>query len=352
MDQKEILAQLGGDGPMDGPDPELDSSADADLDEPLEDDPADDGPAGDDGADDEADEEKAKEEAEEAKRKAAEEEKELYGDVKFNGETVSKKSFLKRLKALKEKHQKELEERLSPYKTYDEKKDHYAHWDKNHKIYQQNAEFIDKMRPVLQQDPWLLQYLQTRMSGKAPNYAELVQQLKPFLAPFWDGVEMVEADPSEKAMQEVQILRQQLESLQQGQRQQAQQVQEQERVQVRHKEFAQQEAAVWKAYPEFKNKAYRDLILSKAESVQMSLEEGKVVNIEQVAHQVFGELRRQAKAEAEAKAKAREKAKRAGAEGPGRLPHTPAPIQAAAALDDRAKMRALVNQMVPGDITD
>lgn len=346
-----IQAQFG-DGELDGPDPDLDGSADSDLDEELDDDAdsADTDPGSDEDGAGEADADGDEPDAEaEANRQAAEETDLLGGEklVKLpNGEFISKKSFLKRLKAMKEKNAKELEEKLAPFKGYQEKQDHYKHWDTNHAAYKKQSEFMDNLRPVLGQDAWLAAVLKDRMAGNPTNWQMLAQHLKPMLAPYWDGIETVEADPSELARQEVAQVRREMQALQQSQQQQQHSAQEQQRVAAKHKVFATQEAKVWASFPEFKNKTYRELLLAKAADVQADLEDGVTVDLTQVANSVFGELRRETKAKAEMRAKAKAKAQRAGGEGGARLPHIPAIGKLEANAGQPTDLRKAVAQKV------
>lgn len=327
---------------------EPDGSADPDLDEPLE---------GDDDQPGDGDPEPPKEgddEAEKARKAAEDEEKEFLDGIQMVNGVIPKKAFLKRLKGLKEKLLKEREEALAAYKPFDEKKDHYAHWDQNHETYRRQAEFVEKLRPVLTQDPWLQSWLQKRMAGEAPNYADLAQVLKPFIAPFWDGIQMVEPDPQEAVAQELQRLKEQVARVEQERVAQRQEMLEKQKTQENMSAFQRQEKAVWKDFPEFNNKTYRDLMLARAESIQKDMDErgkGEVVDLSQVGREIFTALRQQAKAEREKRLQAKGLSRKAAAEPPGRSPHTPVP-SGKPVKDEKAAFHALIESIAPGPLVD
>lgn len=351
--EEELEDDLEEGGSRDESDPELDEEMDGDADgEGAEDDAEADG-----GVDDE-DGQADPDPEEDAKAQALKEEEELLGGAQFvkleSGEVISKKAFLKRLKEQKEKFSKEIAERENRLKPYEEKKADIEFFIKNREGIQANIDFVGRLRPALVQNPWLQSILRPLMEGKQVDWQALTNHLKPFMAPFWDGIEIVEPDQNELANKQIQELKARIEQGEKARLEEQHRAQESARVAMRSKEFATQEAEVWKTYPQYKSKLYRDLLLSKAVAEQSNLPEGQNVNLTELGHKIFGELQRQEKAKLIAKAKLRKKAFQAGGEGGRRLPHTPVP---GSKPDGQPKelrdlVRERVELMVPGEFED
>ncbi len=333
-DLNALKAQLGNGGFEDA-DPSAD--ADAGLKEPIEggEDPTPE-PTGDD--DPEAGNDDPEAAAAALEQQKQEESEYLKGEklVKTeSGEWVSKKSFLKRMKEQSERR-KEYEAKLLGYKKFDDQKDHYEHWDKNHEQYKRSVETVDSLNRVLQAEPWLLPILQARAAGKPVNWQELTPVLKPFLTPFWDGTELREEDPLEKV---VGPLKQQLETLQQAEKKREQETQqrqkqarEQELIRADQAKFAEQEKVVWGKWKKYFDPAakgasalWRNRLLDHAAAIQDTMPEGQLVNLAEVAEKFFGEEEAFQKQNAAEREKQRKKSRLAGGEGGGRLPGSPAP---------------------------
>lgn len=235
-----------------------------------------------------------------------------------NGEWISKKSFIKRLKGETEKR-RSIEERV---KKYDEKKDFYGRWEQYAPQFEQAAKFTEQLRPVLQQQPWLQQFLSEAIEGKATNWQSLAIALKPMLAPFWDGApEVVKADPQSLVMQQQRQLQERLEKFEKAQQTQQQELQSRE-VQQRHQQqFAQMEQSVWKRWPDHaKNQMLRNMIYDRAEVIQSQLPNGSIVDLNKVAAEIIGQYEADRKGLATRAQGARQRARRAAGERGSGLP--------------------------------
>lgn len=351
--EEELEDDLDEGGGQDESDPELDEEMDDDASgEGAEDD------ADADGGEDDGDGEAEPDPEEDAKAQALKEEEELLGGAKFvkleSGEVISKKAFLKRLKEQKEKFSKEIAERENRLKPYEEKKADIEFFIKNREDIQANIDFVGRLRPALVQNPWLQSILRPLMEGKQVDWQALTNHLKPFMAPFWDGIEIIDPDPSELANKQIQELKARIDQAEKARLEEQNRAQEQVRVAARSKEFASQEAEIWKSYPEFKSKLNRKILLSNALAEQTQLPEGQTVNLTELGHKIFGEMRREAKAKLIAKAKLRKKAFQAGGEGGRRLPHTPVPGSSSDGQPKELRdlVRDRVESLVPGPLED
>ncbi len=255
----------------------------------------------------------------------------LLGSEKFTkqgkGEFISKESFLKRLKKESAKA-KESEAKLAPFLA---KAAEYQHWDQYSKGYREAAAYVNRLRPVFQTDPWLASLIEDRLSGKPTDWNKVTNSLKPFLAPFWEGVaEPIQTDPAVMALQRAEAVEKQLKEFQQQQTQERQTYQQQQQSQVVRQQnqavFAQTEKAVWTKWKKYNNSTYRDILFDRAERIQAQLPEGTLVDLSKVAAEVFGAFEKEATERALAGQKARERTRRAAGEGSGGLPGSPLPV--------------------------
>ena len=235
-----------------------------------------------------------------------------------NGEWISKKSFIKRLKGETEKR-RSIEERV---KKYDDKKDFYGRWEQYAPQFEQAAKFTEQLRPVLQQQPWLQEFLSSAIEGKATNWQNLAIALKPMLAPFWDGApEVVKADPQSLVMQQQRQLQERLEKFEKAQQTQQQEIQSRELQQRHQQSFAQMEQSVWKRWPNHaNNQMLRNMIYDRAEVIQSQLPNGQIVDLNKVAAEIVGQYENDRKGLAVRARGAQQRARRAAGERGSGLP--------------------------------
>lgn len=265
------------------------------------------------------------------------------------GEYISKKSFLKRIKKEAE-GKKALQAQLDAAKPLLERKAEFEEFEKNKKVYDDQNSFIAALTPVLNQDPFLAQMLRDKMSGKPTNWAEMTQHLKPYLAPFWEGVEIVEPDPTEKALQIAQETKERMQKWEQDQQKTQQERQKQQQAQERQQQhlanFSAQEKNVWLKHKAYANQpVFADMLLSKAEVKQAELDaqgKGQVVNLEQVADELFGQLSAIEAKKRQERQVARDRAKLAGGERSGGVPGIPVkkPTAQEEAVNPRQQVKA------------
>jgi hypothetical protein len=254
-----------------------------------------------------------------------------------NGEWISKKSFLKRLKGEAEKR-KTYEERI---KKYDEKKDYYGRWEQYSQQFEEAARFTNQLQPIFQREPWLAHFVSEAIAGKPTNWQALAINLKPMLAPFWDGApEVVKPDPASLASQQVREVQKQLEEFKTAQQKQQEQIQSRETQQRHQTTFAQMEQQVWKRWPNHQQNNYlRDQIYDKAERIQSLLPPGQIVDLNKVAAEIIGLYEADRKSLATRAQGSRNRARRAGGERGSGLPGNPIPA------DPTAKPKTLREQV-------
>jgi hypothetical protein len=327
---KDDFADAQGFGPEAGADTDPEIAADPDLDDEITPD-GDNNAEGDPGEPEpEGDATPAGQDTATAAEKKAEaaEVAALLGGEKLikqgKGEFISKDAFLKRLRKESVKV-KEFEAKLKPFLT---KAAEYQHWDKFGKAYRENAQYVDKLRPIFQQDPWLAKIVEDRISGRPVDWAAITNSLKPFLAPFWEGApDPVQTDPAVAALQRTEALEKQLTTWQTTQAQekirQAQEFQSQQTRQQNQQTFAASEKAVWKAHPKYNTPEYRDMLYDRAERIQAQMPEGTLVDLGKVAKELFGLFDNKEKERALTLQRARERTRRAAGEGSGGLPGSP-----------------------------
>jgi hypothetical protein len=262
------------------------------------------------------------------------------------GSFISQASFLKRLKRETAKV-KEIEAKFKPFV---DKASEYEHWDKFAKNYREASAFVEKIRPLYASDPWLAQIITDRMEGRPVDWAKMTNVLKPFLAPFWDGVaDPVAADPAVAAMQRAEAVERQLAEMKQGQLTQQQKQQEQQlsqQTQERYRTaYSSSEKAVWEKWKGYKTDFYRNLLFDRAAVIQEQLPPDRIVDLTKVAAEIFGEFEKQKTASSLAAQKARERTRRAAGEGGGGLPGSTLPPEPAPAkplsIRDQVKKRIM-----------
>lgn len=347
-DPKDIMANLperfSDDDPTDlgkggSGDPDDDSDLDEDLEEkkPGEEDnddekDEDDKDDEDEDADLDEDDDKDDEVDDPAKKPAPKsEEEQLLDGEKLSklqgGEFISKKSFLKRLKKEAE-GKKTLQAQLDAAKPLLERKAEFETYEKNKPVYERQNAYLAQQKVVLDQDPILSQLLKDRMTGKPTNWAEMTQYLKPYLAPFWDGVQIEELDPTAQALAVARQTQERLDNYEKTQQATAQQQQEQAAAQQRQQKhvstFAEQEKKVWAKHTAYAEEPfYKNMLLDAAQAAQDLLADGQVVDLEKIADKVFGDLDKiAAKKRAERKA-AKDRVRLAAGERSGGVPGIP-----------------------------
>jgi len=245
-----------------------------------------------------------------------------------DGEFVPKKAFLARLKKEREARKK-FEEKLKTLSAFEGKDPaHYSRWDTHKDKFEGAVKFAADLQKALTVNPWAKNILDPLMKGQAPDWKQLVNVLKPYMNPFWDGVEIEEEGEIGKAPKEVTELQSRLDKFEAAQRQQAEEREieayKAQRVEARKAE----EAKVWVRHKDFSgNQLYRDMLYDRAASIQQQLPEGSVVSLEKVADELFNGLKAQSDAAMAARKAARDKARKAAGEGGGSKPGIPIPVE-------------------------
>lgn len=260
---------------------------------------------------------------------AAEEAKLLKdaGMVKLeNGEYVPKKTFIAHMQK-ERKAKRELSEKLKAFEPYEKNKAHYDEWDQKQEVFRGSAKFAARMHQATQANPWLNNILEPILSGKAPDWKAMVNILKPFMAPFWDGVEL-EEDAGQAPNKELEALKSTVQKIQEAEiakekteRAKAWQAQ-------RQQAHLDTEKQIWMRHKKYHDDFNRDLLYDRAAAIQDRFDQegkGQVVDLAKVADDLFGGFEKRDKARIEARRKAAEKAKLASGEGAGRSPAAPIP---------------------------
>ncbi len=259
-----------------------------------------------------------------------------------DGEFVPKKAFLARLRKEKEARKK-FEERLKALEPYEAKKDHYERWDKHKDRFEGSVKFVADLQNALQVNPWAKNILDPLMKGQAPDWKQLVNILKPYMNPFWDGVEIEEEGEIGKPPKELIEVQSRLDKFEAAQKAQAEERENEAYKATRIEARQAEEAKVWTRHKDFSgNQLYRDMLYDRAASIQQMLPEGSVVSLEKVADELFNGLKAQNDAALAARKAAREKARKAAGEGGGGKPGIPIPAEKVdpnKKVDPRAALR-------------
>ncbi len=249
-----------------------------------------------------------------------------------DGEWISKKSFLARLSKESAARKKDAE-RLKALEAWESKKDHYQRWDQNKDRFEGAAKFIADLHKGTQANIWAKPILDAIMKGQPVDWKQMVNHLKPMMAPFWDGIEVEEEDPGAppKAVTELQS---RLDKFEAQQKQQQDDKERQAHVASRIEARKTEETKVWARHKDYAgDPLYRDMLYDRAAAIQMQLPEGSSVSLEKVADDLFNGLKAKADAKSALAKAARDKARKAAGEGGGSRPGIPIP---AAKVDPNA----------------
>jgi len=250
-------------------------------------------------------------------------------------EFVPKKAFLARLKKEREARKKD-QERLKSLSAWEGKDPaSYQRWDQNKDRFEGAAKFVADLHRGTQANIWAKPILDAIMKGQPVDWKQMVNHLKPMMAPFWDGIEDEEGTIPGTPPKEVTELQSRLDKLEATQRQKQDEKERQAHIAERTEARKTEETKVWARHKDFAgDPLYRDMLYDRASAIQMQLPAGTVVSLEKVADDLFNGLKAKADAATAARKAARDKARKAAGEGGGGKPGIPIP---AAKPDPNAK---------------